>query len=150
MRRLLTGSALVALALVASCGDATGVIRDLHVARMRWIARAPDAYEVTVHRGCFCPESITNAVIVRVRGGVVESRRYAATGADVPANFAQAFPSVDEMFGIIDDARAQDADQIDATYDAAYGFPAQVFIDYSFGWADDESWFGFTDFHAGQ
>jgi hypothetical protein len=149
MRRLLTGGALAALALVASCGgDPTGVIRELNVARMRWISRAPNAYEVTVHRGCFCPEAITSNVVVRVRGGVVESRRYAATGADVPADFARAFPSVDEMFGVIAKAESDGAAQIDAKYDAVYGFPSVVYVDYRAEWADDESWFGYTEFRA--
>ena len=146
MRHLVRG-ALAALALLASCREPTAVIRDLHGAERRWAATAPDAYEVTVGRSCFCGPAVTRSVVVRVRGGQVESRRYLDTGADVPADIAVAYPTVDALFAIIDDAEARGAAVVDARYDDAYGFPVSVYLDYSERIADEEQSYSMTNLH---
>jgi len=159
MRRLLRSSrativAWVPLVLVlvlvslVSCSSSTGVTRELTVAMRRWTASAPASYEITVSRGCFCGPDATRAVVVRVRAGQVESRRYADTGADVAANLAAAYPTVAELFAIIQDAESRDAAQIDAQYDATYGYPTSLYIDYSERIADEEMSYAMRDFHV--
>lgn len=146
MRRLVPG-AVVALALAASCSEPTAVTRDLTGALQRWSASAPAAYEVTVGRGCFCGPSVTRAVVVRVRAGQVESRRYQDTGADVPADAASAYPTVDALFAFIADAESRSAAVVDARYDGAYGFPVSVYLDYDERIADEEQSYSMTNFH---
>ena len=147
MRRLVSG-ALVALVLLTSCRDVTGVVRQLHDAQQLWAAAEPDAYEVTVSRGCFCGPAVQRSVVIRVRGGQVESRRYLDTGDEVPADIAEAYPTVDALFAIIDDAEARGAAVVDAQYDDAYGYPVSVYLDYSERIADEEQSYSMTNLHS--
>jgi hypothetical protein len=127
------------LPLVFACHSSTDPIPgDLASARARWTAASVTDYEVTVHRSCFCPTEMDTPVIVTVRGGVVVGRRYATTNAAVSAQFAQYFPAVDGLFGVVDDALARHADTLDAHYDAQLGFPTLVSIDYVKDAVDDE------------
>jgi hypothetical protein len=141
---------LVALALAAcrveggSPTEPDGL--ELAMARLRWAQTAPEAYQITVSHSCFCPVEVVRPVIVTVRDGQVESRRYAETGAEVDPRFATAFPTVDELFGVIEGAIARHAERVDAVYDPARGFPISVVIDGSADIADDESFYSIRDF----
>ena len=137
------------LALLAAvpngCGaDITGVNRELSSARARWAASQPTAYEITVRTSCFCAE--TRPVIVAVRAGVVESRRYADTGLAIDPRFTSLFPAVEGLFAIVDDAVARNAAQLDVQYDAERGFPVRIAIDYLKNAIDDEITYVVTDF----
>jgi hypothetical protein len=85
-------------------------------------------------------------VVVTVRNGQVESRRYEDTGADVPAEFAPAYPTVDGLFAVIEEAIAEQAAAVDVLYDAARGFPVSIQIDGSPMIADDEMFYGTRNF----
>jgi hypothetical protein len=127
------------LLLVFACHSSTDPIPgDLASARARWSSSSITDYEVTVHRSCFCPTEIITPVVVTVRGGTVVDRRYATTNAAVSAQFAQYFPTVDGLFGVVDDAIARHASTLDAHYDTQLGFPALVSIDYVKDATDDE------------
>lgn len=152
-RRRRTSQALglalvVALNVAGSCSTAehsTGPTRDLATAQARWQRNRPDAYEVTVGRGCFCPPEAVRPVIVRVRGAAVESRRYADTGLPVPDNIAPAYPTVDELFAIIGRAQDEGAAKVDVQYHPWLGYPVSVYIDHSFMIADEEQSFAMRD-----
>jgi hypothetical protein len=135
MRSLRLAAALV---LTAACGDSFSPVGEEFDARLRWSSRAPSAYTYTVERGCYClPESI-GPVDVTVRAGVVESRRYTRTGADVPAQYAELFPTVDGLFARIDSARARKAASLRAEYHPELGYPTRIDIDFVEEMADDE------------
>src|SRR5215208_6749779 len=96
----------VSLAL-AACRGGGGLATqpvglELARARLRWAQAAPAAYQMTVSHGCFCPVEVMRPVIVTVRDGQVESRRYAETGVEVDPRLATAFPTVDELFAVIE------------------------------------------------
>jgi hypothetical protein len=140
---------LLALVLAACGSDGpTAVNTNFVLARGRWALRGPATYQLTVARSCFCAPESTKPVVVTVVGGQVVSRRYVDGGADVPAGLASFFPSVDQLFAVIQDARSRDAATIDAEYDVADGHPISVFIDYVAQAADDELRFSVTGFHA--
>jgi hypothetical protein len=63
--------------------------------------------------------------LVTVRDGVVESRRYVADGTDVPEQFAAVFPTVPEMFEMIEEATRQGVQPIDVQY-SPMGYPTRV------------------------
>lgn len=131
-------SPLLLCALLSSCSAFTDPSSDLDDARARWRSAEPVSYEFTMERLCFCPREITSPVIVQVKAGVVESRRYADTGAPVDARFTTEFPSIDGVFAIVDAAIARSADKIDAAYDPTRGFPTRIDIDYVTNAIDDE------------
>ncbi|NUO94194.1 MAG: hypothetical protein HOQ17_05265 [Gemmatimonadaceae bacterium] len=141
--------AMIMLAVASCSGDGVTSSRqrlDLASAKQRWARFAPASYQITVGRSCFCTPETTRPVIVTVRNGQVESRRYEGTGADVPSQFAPAYPSVDGLFGVIDHAVAEHAATVDVLYDGARGFPVSIQIDGSPMIADDELYYGTRDF----
>jgi hypothetical protein len=137
MRRYLTVTAT--LLVLAGCGDGsptgTRFGLTLHAARARWESTGVDSYQITVRRLCFC--GFVEPVRVTVEDGVVVSRTGVGTGDPVPAIYAEYFPDVPGLFAIVEEA-AQDADDLDTEFDATYGFPAVISIDWAYNWADDE------------
>lgn len=133
-------SAIAAALLVAQagCENATGPDSEFRNARARWVAHAPASYSYTVFRGCFCTPDGRGPVTITVKNGVVETRKYADTGVAVPANYAQYFPSVDELFAQIDSLRNKGVARLNAKYDATYGYPTLVDVDVHHQIADDE------------
>ena len=144
-RRFATlGLALLAASVNACSLGITGVNGDLASARARWAASQPNAYEITVRALCFCGEN--RPVIVAVKAGVVESRRYADTGLAIDPRSASLFPSVDGLFAVVDDAIARHAAQLDVQYDDVRGFPVRIAIDYIKNAIDDEVTYQTSDF----
>jgi hypothetical protein len=142
----LTFACLAAAATLAACDGPTAPERKLQAARLKWEHTRPAAYTITVARYCFCAQEGSGPVIVSVRDGVVESRTYVKSGASVAPTDADYFPTVDGLFELIEDARRQGADTIDASYDPARGFPVVISIDYFRKMADDELTYRATDF----
>jgi len=139
-RRLRVAAPLLLLAL-ASCGDGYSTapgLRALAQARERWARTAPAAYQITVSRGCYCLLDATRPVIVVVRDGQVESRRYEDTGVAVVAELAGYYPTVEGMFDLIEAAIARGAVQVEASFDATRGFPIEIALDESATMVDDD------------
>ena len=142
---------MLALLLVSCSGDpftATPERMDLAAAKGRWIQVGPASYRITVARSCFCTLESTRPVIVTVRNGQVASRRYEDTGADVPPQLAFAYPSVDGLFDVIEQAIANHDETVDVLYDAARGIPVSIQLDGSAMIADDELSYGTRNFVA--
>jgi hypothetical protein len=137
---------VAAAATLGACDGPTLPERQLQVARLKWERTRPAAYTFTIARYCFCTSDGIGPVIVSVRDGVVESRTYVNSGAAVAPTYADYFPTVDGLFELIEDARRQGADAINATYDPARGFPVVISIDYVREMADDELTYRATDF----
>lgn len=113
--------AIAALGLVA-CKSTTTPQGGLATARARWAARGPDSYAVTVTRSCECMPEASGSVRVTVKSNSVESRVYTSSGAAVTAQYASVFPSVEELFVMIDEAIRRGAD-IQVKYDPTLGYP---------------------------
>ena len=149
MRARLTVAAALAL---AACSDLAGPASDLETARARWAGAAPAAYEMTLRHVCFCGGEVTTPVVVTVRGGVVQSRRYVdggpLGGRDVDPRLAESFPSVDGLFRVVEDAVGRHAADIQATYDPQRGYPTALYIDYERNVADEEQGYQVQTFRA--
>ena len=146
-RALALPSLILALGL-AGCEPVTGPASDLDEARARWAARGPDDYTMRLTRGCFCTEEGRGPVVIAVRGGVVQSRRYVSTGADVPPSLAGDFPSVEALFAHIEAAQRAGANELRVTYHPTLGHPVDVYVDPHAGIADDEHHFTVADVAA--
>lgn len=114
---------IVGFSLVA-CKSTTTPQGGLANARARWAARGPDSYAVTVTRSCECLPEASGSVRVTVRTKAVESRVYTSSGAAVAAQYAPAFPSVEELFVMIDGAIRRGAD-VQVKYDPVLGYPTR-------------------------
>jgi hypothetical protein len=129
-------------ALTASCGifdpDGRDDVRDdLAAAKELWRSQGFDSYEFVLRRLCFCGGGTEPAAVV-VRNGARVSVTVVETGQPMPANFAQYYLTVPELFTFIEDAIARDADSIVVSYDRQYGFPTSIRIDYARNTADEE------------
>lgn len=131
---------LLALPLVAAC---EGVFdpdyneeRDLERARDRWYASRVFEYEVTVDRRCEC--LYTGAIRMLVRDGVPVAAVDRYSGAPVPTSVLRYYPSVEELFDLIDDALFSHSNDVDVSYDHSYGFPRVTYIDYDRFYTDDD------------
>ena len=141
--RALLGGAML-LPVLAACENATGT-DDLDRAQRaldrnwdRFESSAPPSYSYTVRINCECSSDVTRPVVVWVDRGFVEYLYYEDDGRSVPFSIADSFPSVEELFDAIQDAIDQDADLIDVEYDATYGYPTSVYIDYDRRVVDEE------------
>ena len=131
--------ALILAPLLVACGAATATApASVLLAQRRWAERGPADYRMTVTRSCECLPSMTGPVVVTVHDGVVTARHYAATGAPVPPELADAFPSVNGLFARIAGARRQGAARIDVVYDPRFGHPVDIDIDVDVQVADEE------------
>jgi hypothetical protein len=145
---------VLALALVAACSSPSSpkstpglmpavgsASTQLAAARHRWQAARPTHYRYILSRSCECLSESTRPVVVVVNRSsgtdVVESVNYVDTGAPA-GQYASAYVSVDALFDVIADAIARHAATVRVAYDAAYGYPRSIFIDYDVQMADDE------------
>jgi hypothetical protein len=114
----------VTLLFAAACSSKATGPEAFESARTRWVEHGPASYSMVVARQCECLPGAAGPTTVTVRNGIVESRRYVASGADVPAEFATAYPTVPEMFAMIEDATRSGVRPIDVRY-APLGYPTR-------------------------
>jgi hypothetical protein len=110
--------------------------RNLERARDRWFAARAFEYEVTVDRRCEC--LYTGPIRMLVRGGVPVTAVDRHSGAPVPVSVLRYYPSVEELFDLIDDALYGRSHDIDVSYDHSYGYPRVTYIDYDQFYTDDD------------
>ncbi|MDB4891005.1 MAG: hypothetical protein JWL61_2860 [Gemmatimonadetes bacterium] len=147
-RRIHRVIVLAALLLQASCSAITGAESDFERARARWTSQRPAAYDYTLRLSCFCGGEVTRAVVIVVRGNLVESRTYADDGTGVPAQFTGAFPTIDGMFDTIQNAFDHHSARVAVTYDPALGYPVSIALDGAINVADDETSYTLSNFHV--
>jgi hypothetical protein len=133
--------------VLSACGSSTGPQVELTAARQRWSERGPASYVMTVARGCECAPGAGGPVVVTVRGNAVESRRYAPSGAAVPAQFEALFPTVDGLFALIEQAHRDKVYELLVEYHTTLGYPLRVTINPHKDHVDDEVIYQVTDLH---
>lgn len=139
---------LVLLFVLAGCTSASGptdAATALALNRARWFGSGIADYEFTIARVCECLPEMAGPVVVEVRGGVVQERTY-ASGTSVDPQYADLFTGVPGLFDLIDEAIRRDAAGLAVRYDATYGYPESIQIDWVAGAVDDEVSYRITDF----
>lgn len=132
--------ALLTLLLAgAACEAPTapGEHDSLVAARALWRARGSDSYTFTVNRGCFCVLG-GQTVTVTVTSGAVTAAEYESSGAAVDKALLTYVATVPDLFDLIQSALDAKPTLFAATYDAVYGYPTRIEIDYSANVVDDE------------
>jgi hypothetical protein len=141
--RALIGGALLLPTLVA-CDSITGtddLSREQSRLDRNWDrfqSAAPLSYSYVVRVNCECPTGITRPVTVWVDRGSIEYLLYEDDGSPVPLSYASSFPSAEQLFDAIQDGIDRRADLIEVDYDATYGYPTNVYIDYDRNRTDEE------------
>jgi hypothetical protein len=133
---------------VAGCTSSTGPTDEataLALSRARWFNYGFTDYQFTIARGCECLPEMTGPVLVEVRGGVVAERRY-ISGTSVDPQYSDLFTAVPGLFDLIDEALRRDAAGLAVRYNAAFGYPESIQIDWVAGAVDDEVSYHITDF----
>ncbi len=135
-----TTCTLVACNGTGLLGVSGTTITDAADARALWEARGPREYSFELEIGCFCVDQ--RAVIVYVQDRVVRAVRYADDRTLVGPQSSMAFPTLEGLFELIEQARANGAFFVRAEFDARYGYPRALTIDRWEGVADDEVHYG--------
>ena len=131
--------AVAAVALAAAMPALADAVLD--DARARWQSAALARYEYGYHKYCECHRESPPETVVTVNGDAVTGVRHRPAGStiEVPAadkNF-EYYWTVDGLFGLI--AAALDRGvQVRAAYDAALGYPREIYIDYDADFIGDE------------
>lgn len=117
--------------------------------RALWESQGIEHYRFTLSRSCFC--LARGPVVIEVRNGKVVSIVDAETGGSEVDGFAvsEIFGDVDtieELFGRID--AAEGAAVLQVSYDATFGYPAEIYIDQSELMADEEIGYTVSDFEV--
>ena len=97
----------------------------------KWTSQNISTYSFDVEAICFCP--YREPIHVEVRNGAPTTKN------EIEIN------SVNDLFQIVHDAN-ETADAVSAAYDAQYGFPSYIAIDYIRQAVDDEVSYRVTNF----
>ena len=137
-------ASLALIASAASCSDATGPRHpaEFDAAHQLWRAQNLHTYAFTLQRGCFCGN--VHPLFVVVLSDTVAGVIDLETTETVDRQLGQ---TVEDLFTFIQGAIDRRAQRIDATYDAAKGFPTSIDYDGAATIADDEISYRVSDVH---
>lgn len=138
--RWMTVPVLLLAALGGCLGDSGDAFqRDkLTAARTLWDSKNVSSYTYILELQCFCaPATQLSPVLVTVKNGAVTSLQYwdedPADRTPAPASIFGPYDTVEELFAFVADAIDRDAEVLQVGYDADYGFPNVVNVDYETG-----------------
>lgn len=106
--------------------------------RAKWTARGVQEYEFVYRLFCFCFFDLPHDAVIRVEEGEIVSVHDLWTGTPVDNPPPDAYRTVEQMFDLLEDAFAENADSVTVTYDIHTGSPRELFIDYYEPGFDDE------------
>ncbi len=108
--------------------------------REKWDSQAVSHYRFNLSIGCFCPYHEIMPLTIEVKDGQVVSMTDVngqTVREEFRANFEEA-ATIERLFAIVEEAASGGADEVKVEYDAAYGFPSSISIDYIKEAMDDE------------
>jgi hypothetical protein len=131
-RRALAALAALALALPACAVEpepATDAESELAANRERWESRGVEDYGYAIRRDCECGREEAGPARVEVRGGETASVESVEGGPEVRR---EAFDSLDnfrELFRRVQAEMEAKPDELEAGYDAEWGYPVYLHVD---------------------
>ncbi|MFT4928876.1 MAG: hypothetical protein ACI8WB_004996, partial [Phenylobacterium sp.] len=115
----------------------------LQQAQATWNANAGDYYTLVYQKRCFCPS--IDKLQVSVLDDSVLAALNLVTNEPLPSQQTQGISTVTEVFALIQEAINLNALMLNVTYNAQFGYPESVDIDYASNVADDELTFFMQD-----
>ena len=129
-------------ALLGACSnDPTGIVgtrMEMERAQQVWDAQNVDDYRMTVR---LIGAWFGGSAVITVRDGVPVSVEPGDEQGEAAGEVWSHYDTVEELFGIVQNAIDENADRLDAAFHDRYGLPVEVSIDYREEWVDDESGF---------
>ena len=146
IKPLMQCSLIFALAGATGCDQSLSRLEEgLADAMEKWETQGYVDYSMRFGRSCFCGPGDLEATVHIEAGAVVAFE--AATAFDDTLSDSllvawditlSSFKSVQELFGVIEEAIRLDADDIAVTYNGALGYPQLIDIDYNIEIIDEE------------
>lgn len=109
-----------------------------------WQKHSIKDYQITFKRTCFCLRKYILPANIAVENGKKVKVVYAEDGKAVPEDYINL--TIKQVFELIAEAIKKEAELIKVTYDEKYGFPVELYIDYSTQIADEEIYISLTNF----
>jgi hypothetical protein len=140
----------IILAIVLTACSAMQPKSDLERAREKWQDANISHYRFSVHVGCFCVFTENMPLVIEVNNGEVVSMEYHNGNEIDPGSLElfQRYATVDKLFEEIEKDQNGEADKVTVEYDATYGFPTKVEIDFVEQAIDDEVYLSISGFEA--
>ena len=146
MKQILFSLGFVFL-LISCSSDDDSFSNELNANRSLWASKNISDYKWNEFLGCFCGGVLDRQIIVvnSVKDSVVfdESQLFEGYTREDVFNDAR---TVEEAFDFIAYIQTQDVASLSVEYDAIYGFPKNINIDYIKDAIDDEISYVYTDF----
>lgn len=114
------------------------VISELNTHRQLWLSQKIKKYQYTYKQICFCPPPANIPVKVSVKNKKITAVTPLETTQPLEKLNPESYKTIEQLFEIIENAVARNADTITVTYDPKLGYPSEIFIDYIKLAADDE------------
>jgi len=146
MRNLLLTFVVLAFA-ACSMGNQTEIERN----KEKWQDANVSHYRFNLNISCFCAFRQDMPLVIEVMDGKVVSMEY-QTGNEIDAanrELFERYATIDRIFSELEADLAGAADEVTiAAFDATYGFPVEVTIDFVKEAADDELYLTVAGFEA--
>ena len=141
---------LTMLVLILAACSAGGT--DFSRNQQKWQDANITHYRFELNISCFCAFRDQMPLTIEVRDGqIVHMATVDGTlvlDTDQNYEFYAPHATIDLLFAELDAALNGGADTVTVTYDATYGFPTEVAIDYSQETADEEMYYSISGFEA--
>ena len=159
MKKLLLVILAIVLSACATVANAGEPKSEVEQARDKWQAANISHYRFNLFLGCFCIFTENMPLVIEVKDGQVVSMEY-QNGKEIDPSLMEIFQryeTIDKIFDGIErgfkiegnvDTAGDVADEVTVTYDATYGYPTQVNIDFIKDAVDDELSLQITNFEA--
>ncbi len=138
--------ALLMLMTTPGCeilGNDSGRRSDLETQKRVWNSYNSGTYSYVLQRGCFC--IYTGQYEIRVRDNIIVDIIPAWDDLEgVPKDDWQYFHTINQLFELLEDALANEADKVDVEF-SEFGYPVRIDIDYIKNAIDDELFLGVSD-----
>ena len=133
--------AVVVFVLHGCAGSPAGPearLQDLIEARQRWEDRGPASYGFTYELNCFCGGPGNPPARITVGDGRVTRVFLPSEDREVPDAERHRFPTVDDLFADVEGWLRRDPVSARAEFDADFGHPVDVFVDFRANTIDEE------------
>jgi hypothetical protein len=156
MKKLLLLVLAIVLSACSSIANAGQPKSEVEQAREKWQAANVSHYRFDLFISCFCVFNEDMPLTIEVKDGEVVSMEL-KTGKEIDPQLLdlfQRYETIDKLFDGIEkgfDAEGDDqgpADKVTVEYDATYGFPTKIDIDFIEQAVDDELYLSVSGFEA--
>ena len=153
MSTLRSFSLILILVALAACSAIPASLNNptqttLATNRQKWESQHINHYRFQLLIGCFCAFRNEMPLTIEIRNDQVVSilNNQQEPVADDLLPMFETYNSIEKLFDVLDSVLNGGADQVTVEYNAEYGYPQSISIDYIQEAIDDEMGFTISDF----